>query len=464
MQSINAKRYIIYPALAYLCGIGCILLALLIRRLLKHYVRQDESKSALLVEISQEEVAEKALAEKLNVAAPLEEVRTVEQTTSAAIPVNVSSHLARQRNILFVVSSCLLVVSLVLGSVVIMQSHQIGEVQTSAKTNPAFVQTVVASEQAFERGIVFPDYSATAYGNSDLVWQQGIRQMKDQTGAQWIEMPILFSQATGSDTNIALSPSSPGVTAFVQGIRAAHAAGYKVFFTPFVRVRNIPAGWAGDVDLPTPQLQQAWFNNYWSAIKPYAQAAQANGVEQMAVATELQKLQNQVPDTLWDQLFTRVASVFTATRTYDMNWSSLTLPMPSWLKNPLINMIGVSSYIPLTDVDRPVPVEQIPQLWQQKIKDPLDELSIQFGKKVLITEIGYRNTSDALYRTWLSISSAPPDPQLQAQAYNAVLLNVFSDPHIGGTFFWGWDNVDQFAIKGQPAAQILQNWYSRAVQ
>jgi hypothetical protein len=334
--------------------------------------------------------------------------------------------------------------------------------QFNANTNQDLAQTAVATERVFERGAIFPSYSAIAYGNSDTVWQQGIRQMKAQTGAQWIEMPILFSQATGSDTNIELSSSSPDVATFVQGVRAAHAAGYKVFLAPLVRVRNIPNGWAGDVNLPTPQLQQTWFNNYWNAIKPYAQAAQANGVEQMAVATELQRLQNQVPDTFWNQIFTRVASVFTSTRTYDMNWSSLTLPMPSWLKNPLLDMVGVSSYIPLTDVNRPVPTEQIPQLWQQKVKSPLDKLSTQFGKKVLITEIGYRSTNDALYQTWLPTSSAPPDPQLQAQAYNAALLNVFSDPHIGGTFFWGWDNVDQFTIKGQPVAQVLQNWYGRS--
>jgi hypothetical protein len=320
----------------------------------------------------------------------------------------------------------------------------------------------VAHERVFEKGVAFPHFTPTAYGHADRLWQQGIQEMKVQTSAQWIEIPILFSQATNSDTRVEPSSSTPTVATFIEGVQAAHASGYKVFFVPLVTVR-IPGGWSGGIDLPTPQLQQAWFDNYWNALKPYAQAAQANKVEQMAVATELQVLQNQVPAELWNQLFIRMAGVFTSTRTYDMNWSSLVLPLPSWLKNPLFDMIGVSSYISLTDVNRPVPTDQISQLWQEKVKTPLDNLSIQFGKEVLITEIGYRSTNDALYQTWLKSTSAPPDPQLQAQAYNATLLNVFSDPHIRGTFFWGWDNADQFTIKGLPAVQVLQDWYSRSV-
>ena len=102
----------------------------------------------------------------------------------------------------------------------------------------------------------------------------------------------------------------------------------------------------------------------------------------------------------------------------------------------------------------------MPALWRDKIKTQLDALAGQIGKQVLISEIGYRNSSDALYHTWESTTTAKADPQEQAGAFDATLTNVFSDAHIAGTFFWGWDDVGRFAFSGQPATQVLLKWYT----
>ena len=99
-------------------------------------------------------------------------------------------------------------------------------------------------------------------------------------------------------------------------------------------------------------------------------------------------------------------------------------------------------------------------MWRAKIKTQLDALAAQLEKQVLITEIGYRNSSDALYHTWDPNTTAKADPQEQAGAYDAVLTSVFSDSSIAGTFFWGWDDVGRFAISDQPATQVLLKWYT----
>jgi hypothetical protein len=48
----------------------------------------------------------------------------------------------------------------------------------------------------------------------------------------------------------------------------------------------------------------------------------------------------------------------------------------------------------------------------------------------------------------------------QAGAYNAALSNILRDTHIAGSFFWGWNDVGMFAIAGQPAVQVLHQWYA----
>jgi len=315
-------------------------------------------------------------------------------------------------------------------------------------------------QPVFERGIIYPRWNATAYSNQDTVWQQALAPIKMETGAQWIELPVLFSQAAPSSTTVEVSQSAPNVQSFREGIQRAHALGYRVFFVPLMQVR-ISGDWSGSITFNTEAQEQQWFDSYWQAIQPYVVAAAATYVEQLAIGTELQTLQLSAPDRLWNQLIARIQGVFTAPLTYDMNWSSLAHITPSWFKNPGLTYIGVSSYIPLTDTAVRLDPGAMPALWQQKIGKQLDKLSLELKKRVLISEIGYRNSADALYHTWEATSKAKPDPAEQAGAYNATLANVLNDTHIAGTFFWGWDDVGMFAIAQQPAVQVLQKWYTQ---
>lgn len=328
---------------------------------------------------------------------------------------------------------------------------------------PADAQINAAQPQlarpVFERGIIYPQWYSDGYGVNDTTWQQTVATVKTQTGAQWIEIPVLFSQATSSSTSIQPSASAPTLQSFSEGIERAHDLGYRVFFVPLMQVRE-PGGWSGSITFKTLTQQQAWFDGYWNAILPYVTAAATLHVDQMAIGTELQTLQQISPDQLWNQLIGRIRGVFKKTLTYDMNWSSLALTMPTWLHNTDLTYIGVSTYIPLLDKSGRVDPRDMPALWRDKIKTQLDALAGQLGKPVLITEIGYRNSSDALYRTWEAFTTAKADPQEQAGAFDAALTNVFQDAHIAGTFFWGWDDVGRFAISGQPATQVLLKWYT----
>src|SRR5579859_731656 len=326
----------------------------------------------------------------------------------------------------------------------------------AAQPRPSQPQLV---RPAFERGIIYPQWYSDGYGVNDTTWQQGVSTIKTQTGAQWMEIPVLFMQATSSSTSIQPSASAPSVQSFSEGIERGHSLGYKVFFVPLMQVRA-PGGWSGSITFNTLAQQQSWFDSYWNAILPYVSIAASLRVEQMTIGSELQNLQRIVPDKLWNQLIERIRGVFQNTLTYDMNWSSLALSMPAWLRNANLTYIGVSTYIPLLDKSARVDPKVMTALWRAKIKTQLDALAGQLRKQVLLTEIGYRNSSDALYRTWDPNTTAKADPQEQAGAFDAALTNVFSDASIAGTFFWGWDDVGRFAISGQPATQVLLKWYT----
>lgn len=327
---------------------------------------------------------------------------------------------------------------------------------TSTPTQPARYY----QRPDFEAGIVDPQWSQNSYGPDDMTWQDDLPLIQAQTGARWLEMPVLFTQTTPTSTQVKTGQGTPTAESLVFGIQAARALGFHVFVVPLFSV-DVQGAWAASIQFPTVALDQQWFDSFWQTFQPYVAAAQVGGAEQISIGTEEVWLQQYAPATLWDTLIARVRRVFSGAITYDMNWTSLGTPIPAWFSNPDLAMVGVSEYIPLIDQRERLDLPAIIPLWRDKVKVLLDTLSTQIAKPVILSEIGYRNSADALYHPWLPYSTvSPPDPAEQAAACDAALTNIIPDPHIMGTFFWGWDSVSGFKLSGQPATAVLQKWYT----
>jgi hypothetical protein len=347
----------------------------------------------------------------------------------------------------------------------------------------------------FQTGVIFPQWNANAYSASNTNWSYGLTEINQQTGAGWIEMPITLYQDKFTDTTLGPNDQTPTPASLADGIRMAHARHLHVFVVPFVTVQppdgNPDTHWSGDIGnydrslgatraVLTYRWRQAWFDGYWQALKPYVQAAAQAGAEQFAIGTEMEHLEG-APNDLWNTFIERIHAEYPGMLTYDMNWSAECTytqgcnlighkygPIPDWMKNPLLSALGVSEYRPLvgsdsgdvTDPSATPDPSALPTIWRLKIKSDLDALSGLAGKPVILSEIGYRNSTDALIAPWQWSSSSPADPSLQAAAYDAALKNVTNDEHIAGIFFWGW-SVPSFEPNWLPAAQVLHLWYTQ---
>src|SRR5579884_3066394 len=264
------------------------------------------------------------------------------------------SHDSRKRNVFRHSISWL---SLVCITIFLLTACSYEDAKTPVRATPRSSSTQQAQPTrkaqapVFQTGIVNPRWGSSSYGASDGEWQNSLSTIKTQTAAAWLEIPVLFSQPAEDSANIHADEGTPTVDAFISGVRQAHAQGFKVFFTPLLTVRE-PGGWSGLIT-PDPSIQQSWFDNYWNTLKPYVNAARANGVEQMALATEMEWLESHAPGTLWQQLISRVRRTYTGSLTYDMNWFTVKDPLPGWLKDSGLNYIGVSEYKPLIDTPTP---------------------------------------------------------------------------------------------------------------
>ncbi len=314
-----------------------------------------------------------------------------------------------------------------------------------------------AQQAAFQTGVVFPQWGADAYGMQDRNWQVGLNEIKQQTAAQWVGLSINLYQPSLTSTQVQVSGATPTPQAVAEGIREARALNYHVFVFPQLTVGG-PRSWAGNIQYPTPQLVQAWFDSYWLAYRPYVLAAAQAGADELAIGTEYELLQPASP-ALWNQLIQHAHQDFPGKLTYDLNWSSLYYPLPSWLHNRFLSAIGVSVYVPLTDTPQRLNPNTLPALWQTTIGTLLDRSAAQIGKPILLSELGYRDSADALYDPWEISTGAPSDQTEQAAAYNAALSSVMRDPHIAGVFAWAWE-FPSFDLRCRLAAQVLRHWYT----
>ncbi len=315
-----------------------------------------------------------------------------------------------------------------------------------------------SKQRNFEMGVAFPDWGKTAYGATDTKWLNELPQMQQATATCWVELPVLLHQDSLSATTVTQGDPTTSLSSYNYGINIAHGLGLHVFVTMQLQSSGSQS-WSGSINFANFTQEQLWFQSYWLAVKPYAIAAQHDGVEQFSVGTEFAWLEQNAPASLWNQLIDNVSSVYTGTLTYDMNWGSLDVQPPTWMRNPHMKMIGISAYSPLVNTPERVDPNKIAALWQQTVKLQLDNFSIELGEPVFLSEIGYPDSEYALYQPWNSSINAPADPQEQAAASDAALTNVIPDQRILGTFFWGWDNTGDFNLYDVPAASVIHSHY-----
>jgi hypothetical protein len=315
-----------------------------------------------------------------------------------------------------------------------------------------------SKQRAFQMGVAFPDWGTTAYGESDAKWLAELPQMQAGTAACWVEMPVLLHQDSLTSTQVVQGDPTSLLPSFTYGIQFARSLGLHVF----VPIQLQSAGdqpWSALIHFSTYAQEQQWFASYWQTVKPYAVAAQQYGVEQFAIGTEYRWLEQNAPAPLWNGLISQLSQVFHGTITYDMDWSSLPYTPPSWMRNPLLKMIGISSYAPLISSAVWINPRSMRALWAQMAQRDLDNFSTAVSKPIVLSEIGFPDCQVALYQPWNSSCTAPQDQQEQAGATDAALADIAPDTHILGTFFWGWDNTRDFNLLNVQAASIILKYY-----
>jgi Ca2+-binding RTX toxin-like protein len=278
----------------------------------------------------------------------------------------------------------------------------------------------------------------------------------------------IWTQTGTSNTVIADPAKSESDASLLAGFKAAHDAGLSVVFKASISSLD---GTATSNMAPTDV--KAFFASYTQEVVHLATLAQQGGVPTFAIGNEMSSLTGPQYESYWHDLISQVRQVYGGQLTYAAATDEAS-HVSFWGD---LDIIGVNTYPPLTSSETPT-VQDLVNAWTQPSANPyydaafnhlspvnfLRSLSLEYGKKVLMTEVGYASVDGTAINPGSAHGAA--DPAAQADAYNA-LFQVWAT-HAGtwmqGFELWqadlnGMPNPTGYSPIGKPAEAIVSQYF-----
>lgn len=246
-------------------------------------------------------------------------------------------------------------------------------------------------------------------------------------GAGHFLIPVLLCQDDRTSTRIEECPSAPD--RYVGLGRAIRSQGGTVAILPFLMARD--STWRGFFE---PSDFEAWAGSYTAALDGIAATAEAIGVTEFVVGTELSRIyvssSSELQEKLtryWVQTLKRYRERLGVPSLLIANWDQWNV-IPFWRES---SAIGLSSYFPLAGpLDEDTSVEALARRWRAQAEE-LAELSREVERPLYFGELGYPSVASAAKEPWNHTSGGPPDLGLQARLFEAF-GRIWAEPAPGG--------------------------------
>ncbi|WP_279306464.1 glycoside hydrolase family 113 [Microvirga solisilvae] len=333
-------------------------------------------------------------------------------------------------------------------------------------------------------GISLPSYWG---GNFQTSGGLSAMDLIKSNGANTITMvPNFFmSNEYSNDVKLNLNSTNPWASEsdtlaqVKQGILDASSRGLKVVVKPHVETDN--RVWRALIEPTDPK---AWFQNYKNMMVEYAKVAQEGGAAMFVVGTEMKSMTDPTKFTSdgksytqnWIEIIDAVKSVFSGKITYAAT-DEEAMDIQFW---DHVDYIGVDAYFSMTNSNNPT-VQELIDSWikpatnwnsQQvygttSVVDTWKNLSEQWGKKVIFTEIGY-GSYDGVNKSPGWIAGSTVDLQEQKDAYEALyhVMKNYGGQWLDGAFLWSYQASTSglpgtdYTTQGKPADTVIKDGYS----
>jgi hypothetical protein len=317
--------------------------------------------------------------------------------------------------------------------------------------------------QPFQRGIC---YASAWRGDGAYGSATSARTLErlHKLGVEWIALtPFGFMESPSAVAVHGLGErGAESDERLRREVAVAHKLGMKVALKPHIWIRH--GEWQGDLKWANDAAWRAWFKSYRDFILRYAELAERDRYDLFVLGTEL-KSATACDQQCWRGLIADVRHAYHGAITYAANWDEAE-KVPFW---DALDFVGVDAYAPIAK--RPGAREaDLCAAWDVLAKQ-LEALSRRTGKRIIITEIGYRAARDAAMApaTWPEADrGAVADPAHQASCFRAGFSILWGRPWLAGIYVWKVFSDDKdaegatdFAISGKAAEAVVRDFYGR---
>jgi hypothetical protein len=327
-------------------------------------------------------------------------------------------------------------------------------------------RVVAARDDAhpFQRGICYAstwrNHGEEGYGSATS--RRTLNRLH-RLGVEWISVTPFGFMASSTASEIRISThSAEGDARLQQEVAHAHSLGMKVMLKPHIWLRD--GDWPGSLKWENEEAWRRWFTSYRNFVLHYAALAERDHYDLFVLGTEL-KSATACDQQCWRALIEDVRHTFRGPLTYAANWDEAE-HVPFW---DALDYVGVDEYAPLAKKGGSRETE-LCMAWDTLAKG-LEALSRRTGKRIILTELGYRARRDAAVApaTWPEKDPSPQfDPEHQASCFRAALKTLWGKPWLAGIYVWKWftDSRDEqgptdFSFADKPAESVLGDFYRR---
>jgi hypothetical protein len=292
----------------------------------------------------------------------------------------------------------------------------------------------------------FPDYTSDDAGR--------VYDSLRAAGIGWVAItPCGFIDST-YDTTIGWTAWSR--RDYVSGIRRAKAHGLKVLVKPYLWSMDFwtKKRWTGDIRFEDSVRRKAWYRSYTAWLLECAAFARDGGAEAFCVGLELPHMSGD--ERAWRTIIDTIRTVFPGALTYASHGLDEAEALRFW---DALDVVGVNIYPTLSRDDHPTD-DDLRDGWEP-VTRRLAALSTRTGKKVVLTEAGFRSVERAFDKPWEwpEHRPRPVNDEHQRQAYASLAAACYSAPWYGGIFWWkvftdprkNNEGRDGFSPQGKPA-------------
>lgn len=237
--------------------------------------------------------------------------------------------------------------------------------------------------------------------------------------------------------------------------RRAHALGMTVLLKPQIWVGhgtdslhiNPRGGW------------NRWFASYRRFILHHAMLARIEGIEWLAVGTELTLTETQPQ---WHALIRDIRSLYPGHIVYAANWDAFS-GTPFWNE---LDAVGIDIYAPLVNKSEATDAELLAGARANVHEVTL--LAAKVRKPVILTELGFPSTRAPWREPWSERREEPLRHEDQARCYRALLSALGEAPWFSGLFIWKYESDPDFRDPSgffpdyKPAQKVIESFLANA--